>query len=98
MSTTEERLAATLHLVLHDAHRSYSNTAGWRGGIGGQAITMGCAFTDPAPDQEYTQYDLPSTALREFMTEHPDFDLNAAAELMRQELTAILNEPKEATR
>lgn len=91
MRTTEERLAATLSLVLHDAHRSYSNTAGWRGGIGGQAITVGCAFTDPAPDQEWAQYDLPSMALREFMTEHPDFDLNAARDQMRQELMDALN-------
>lgn len=83
---TEERLAATLWLILRDAHKWYSSTATWRGGVGGQAITMGCAFKDPAPGQEYTQYDLPSKAVREFIQEHPDFDLEAASEAMRQEL------------
>lgn len=88
--TMEERLAATLHLVLHDAHRMYSNTAGWRGGIGGQAITIGCAFTDPAPDQEFYQYGIPQGPLREFLAAHPGFDLTAAGEGMRFEFEAIM--------
>lgn len=88
--TLEERLAATLHLMLHDTHRIYANTATWHGGIGGQAITTGCAFNDPAPDQEIYQYDIPSSPLREFLAANPDFDLTAAAEMMRQEFEAVL--------
>lgn len=90
---TEERLAATLHLILHDAHQMYANTATWHSGPGvmaGQAFTMGCAFKDPAPDQEFYQYDIPSGPLREFITSNPDFDLTAAAEQMRQEFEAVL--------
>ncbi len=88
--TREERLAATLHLVLHDAHRMYGSTATHHGGIGGRAITMGCAFKDPAADQEWCQYDIPSGPLRDFLTANPGFDLTAAAEEMRQEFEAVL--------
>lgn len=87
---TEERLAATLHLVLHDAHQMYPSTATWHGGIGGQAFTMGCAFADPAPNQEFYQHDIPSGPLRDFMTDNPEFDLSAASEEMRQEFGRIL--------
>lgn len=89
--TSEEKLAATLYLVLTDAHRTYSSTATWHGGVGGQALTRGCAFKDPAPDQGWASYDLPSAPLREWLMEHPNFDVQARAEEMKKELLAILD-------
>src|SRR5574338_1696060 len=53
-------LAAALLLVLHDAHPVYGNTAGWRGGVGGQTITRGCALVDPPPGFGRPEYDMPS--------------------------------------
>lgn len=88
--TQSERLAAALYLVIYEAHRSYANTSGWHGGIGGQAITMGCAFKDPAPDQLWAEMDMPSKPLREYMEAHPDFDLKATAEALKTELAEKL--------
>ncbi|AMS02626.1 hypothetical protein BJD55_gp140 [Gordonia phage Yvonnetastic] len=65
-----DRLALTLDLVLHDAHPVYANTSGWRGGIGGSALTPGCSIIDPPPDSDWTQYDLPSKPLREYLAEY----------------------------
>ncbi len=85
-----ERLAASLALAIHDAHPVYSSTAKWRGGIGGQAMTQGCSFIDPPPDDDWTQYDLLSTALREYMLGSPEFDLGAAKKSMKEELLGKL--------
>lgn len=79
------RLAAALALALHEAHPSYANTAGWRGGIGGQAITPGCSFIDPPPGVTFTQNDVLSTPLREFLAAYP-FDLAQAKADLRAEL------------
>jgi hypothetical protein len=84
-----ERLAAALALALYDAHPAYGSTAGWRGGVGGQAITQGCAFLDPPPGLEFTQYDLLSKPLREFLDAHP-FDLEKARADLRAELQGEL--------
>lgn len=88
-----ERLAAALALAIYDAHPIYGSTAGWRGGIGGQAITQGCSFIDPPPDAEWTQYDLLSGPLRDFLAETPGFDLDAAKSAMRREFLAMLRPP-----
>ena len=88
-----QRLATALALALHDAHPVYGSTAGWRGGIGGQAMTPGCSFIDPAPGQEWTQYDLLSGPLREYLSDHP-FDLDAAKEQMKAELNAAVSLPE----
>lgn len=80
-----ERLATALALALYEGHPTYGSTAGWRGGVGGQAVTPGCAFIDPPPGFEFLQYDLLSTPLREFLEAHP-FDLNQAKADLRAEL------------
>jgi hypothetical protein len=87
---TAERLAAALSLALHEGHPVYSSTAGWRGGIGGQAMTPGCAFIDPSPGLEFTQYDLLSRPLREYLEQHPSFDLVKAKDALRAELEGEL--------
>lgn len=84
------RLAAALALALYEGHPVYGNTTGWRGGIGGQTITQGCSFIDPPPGVDFTQHDLLSKPLREFMQAHP-FDLNQAKDALRAELEADLH-------
>ena len=90
MADTETRMAAALMLMLYDAHPTYSSTAGWRGGIGGQAITTGCNLIDPPPGGEWACYDLPSGPLREWLNEHPDVDIRAEADALKAELMAHL--------
>lgn len=85
-----DKLAAALVLALHDAHPSYANTAGWRGGIGGMAITQGCSIIDPPPGHDWTQYDLLSHPAREWLKQRPDLDLKAAKEAIKAELNRIL--------
>jgi hypothetical protein len=82
----ETRLAAALLLMLHDAHPTYGSTAGWHGGIGGQAITTGCNVIDPPPGGEWASYDLPSKPLREWLADHPEVDIRAEADALREEL------------
>ena len=83
--TLEEQLVAALALALHDAHPVYGNTAGWRGGIGGQALTPSCSIIDPPPqDVGWTQGDVLSTPLRAWLAEHPEFDLEAAKESVKE--------------
>jgi hypothetical protein len=88
--TQARRLAAALALALHDAHPSYANTTGWRGGIGGQAVTQGCSFVDPPPNVFYTQQDVLSTPLRELLAADPTLDLATACHDLRAELEAPL--------
>jgi len=87
-----ERLAAALAFMLYDAHPVYGNTTGWRGGIGGQAITQGCSYIDPPPDAEWMDsgLDLLSGPLRDYIRAHPDFDLDASKASLREELRALL--------
>ena len=89
-SSVADDMAGALALALHDAHPSYGNTTGWRGGIGGQAITPGCHFNDPPPGEEWAQYDLLSTPLRAYLAEHPDFDLDAAKARVREQALRAL--------
>ena len=85
------RLAASLALTLYDAHPIYGSTALWYGGIGGQAITAHCAIINGGPPgMEWTESDLPSMALREFIAATPDFDLDAAKAAMLTDLRAAL--------
>lgn len=79
------RLAAALALALHDGHPTYGSTARWRGGIGGQTVTTGCSFIDPPPGVTFTQHDLLSTPLREFLAAYP-FDLTQTKANLRTEL------------
>ncbi len=83
MTDLEVELAAALYLMIYEAHRSYANTAGWRGGIGGQAITFSCGYLDPAPDQEWTIGDMPSEPLREWLQQHPDVNIQERAEKLK---------------
>ena len=86
-----ERLAASLALVLYDAHPVYGSTALWHGGIGGQAITAHCAIVHGGPPgMEWTESDLPSMALREFIAATPGFNLDAAKAAMLTDLRAAL--------
>lgn len=90
-----QRLAATLALVLYDAHPVYGSTALWYGGIGGQAITPHCTIVGGSPPGgEWAEYDLPSKPLREFLQDYSDFNLNTAKEDMKAELLQALHTPK----
>ena len=90
MTEAELELAAALYLMIYEAHRSYANTAGWRGGIGGQAITFSCGYIDPAPDQEWTTGDMPSEPLRAFLAANPGVDIKAKAEELKLRWTEWL--------
>lgn len=81
-----QRVAAAFALVNYDAHPAYGNTAGWRGGIGGATITHGCSIIDPPPDADWTQLDVPSGPLREFLAAFP-FDLDAEKAELKAEFT-----------
>lgn len=82
-----ERLAAGLALVIYDAHPTYGSTALWHGGIGGAAITSHCSIVHgPPPGDDWTQYDLPSKPLREFVAAFP-FDLDATKMALKKELS-----------
>lgn len=86
-----ERLAASLALVLYDAHPIYGSTALWHGGIGGQAMTAHCAIIHGGPPgMEWTESYLPSMALHEFITATPGFNLDAAKADMLTDLRAAL--------
>lgn len=83
-------LAAALALMLYDAHPTYANTTGWRGGIGGAAMTPGCSIIDPPPNALWTQYDLLSAPLRAYLDASPGFDLEAAKERVKAAALAAL--------
>ena len=85
-----EDMAAALALLLYDAHPTYGSTSGWRGGIGGRAVTQGCNVVDPPPGAEWAQYDLLSEPLRRYMGAHPGFDLTAAKARVKAAALAAL--------
>lgn len=80
----EERLVAALALALLDAHPSYASTAGWHGGVGGQAITRGCSLIDPPPADEWIEGVL-EDVLRSWLRDNPTFDLDAAKKRLQEE-------------
>lgn len=84
-----DRLAASVMLLAHDAHPVYGSTAGWRGGIGSQALTWGCSIIDPPPGVEWTQLDLPTTEAREWIKTR-DVDIDGIKADLRAEWTAAL--------
>ena len=88
-----DRVAASLGLVLHDAHPTYGSTALWGGGIGGQAITSHCSIVNGAhPGGEWAESDLPSHWLREWVRlRGGDCDHDAMKAAVRDELLALLN-------
>lgn len=88
-----DRLAATVSLLLYDAHPVYGSTAVWRGGIGGQALTPVCCIIGGPPDSEWAQHDLPSDSLREWVAERgmDAQSLDAAKDRERAHLLALLN-------
>lgn len=91
--TVADRVAASLGLVLHDAHPTYGSTALWRGGIGGQALTSHCSIIDGAhPGGEWAEFDLPSHYLREWVSlRGADYDHNEMKATVRADLLALLN-------
>lgn len=76
MATEADRLAAALYGALVLAHPVYGNTTGWRGGIGGQAITAGCSLIDGNP-KHVEPLEKIDQVLRDYLTAHPGTDLNA---------------------
>ena len=84
-----DELAATVVLLAHDAHPVYGSTAGWRGGIGGQAITPTCAIIDPPPGYDWTQLDLPTQPARDWLRER-DVDLEAIKARLRDRWLEML--------
>lgn len=92
MSDIETKLAASLYAVLWLAHTTHGNTTGSRGGIGGQAITSHCHILDPYPaSMNWTQLDLPSEFLREWIMTHPDVDIAAEATMLTSRWFEQLN-------
>lgn len=91
--TVADRVAASLGLVLHDAHPTYGSTALWRGGVGGQALTSHCSIIDGAhPGGEWAEFDLPSHYLREWVSlRGADYDHNEMKATVRADLLALLN-------
>lgn len=84
-----QRLTAAVMLLMWDAHQTYGNTTGWRGGIGGQALTTTCGVIDPAPDQLWAQCDLPTKPARDYVNAYP-FDLDTTKDSLKVELLAML--------
>ena len=82
----EDKLAAALVYAIHNAHPVYGNTTGWRGGIGGQAMTQGCSFIDPPPGEEWLQYNMIDEVLREYLEKNPDAKLQENAKALAQEM------------
>lgn len=76
----EEVLAAALYGVLLEAHPVYPTTAGWRGGIGGQAITQGCSLRDGRPDHR-EPLEAIEGILRSYIEQNPQFN---AAETLKK--------------
>ena len=88
-----DRVAASLGLVLHDAHPTYGSTALWSGGIGGQALTSHCSIINGAhPGGEWAEFDLPSHYLREWASlRGADYDHDEMKATVRADLLALLN-------
>lgn len=86
MIENEKILATALYLALHDAHPVYPSTAKWNGGVGGAAVTSHCSFTQGQPTGDDWVPHI-ETLLRDWLSMNPDFDLAAAAEYMKTELT-----------
>lgn len=82
------RMAAALNIVLFDAHIIYGSTATWHGGMGGAAMTMGCAFVDPSPKQQWMELAGFSQPLRQLLEMDQEIDIQAESEKMRQEFTS----------
>lgn len=85
MQVNQYRLAAALNIVLFDAHIIYGSTATWHGGMGGAAMTMGCAFVDPSPKQQWMELAAFSQPLRELLEQDKEIDLKAESDKMKQE-------------
>ena len=94
-----DRVAASLGLVLHDAHPTYGSTALW-GGIGGQAITSHCSIVNGAhPGGEWAEFDLPSHYLREWVSlRGADYDHDEMKATVRADLLDLLNPTEGETR
>ena len=88
-----DRVAASLGLVLHDAHPTFGSTALWSGGIGGQALTSHCSIVNGAhPGGEWAEFDLPSHYLREWVSLRGDaYDHDEMKATVRADLLDLLN-------
>lgn len=88
-----DRVAASLGLVLHDAHPTYGSTALWGGGIGGQALTSHCSIINGAhPGGEWAEFDLPSHYLRQWVSlRGDDYDHDEMKATVRADLLDLLN-------
>ena len=88
-----DRVAASLGLVLHDAHPTFGSTTLWRGGIGGQALTSHCSIVHGAhPGGEWAEFDLPSHYLREWVSlRGDDYDHDEMKATVRADLLALLD-------
>lgn len=95
MSDLETKLAASLYAVLYLAHTTHGNTTGPRGGIGGQAITSHCHIVSPyGASMAWTQLDLPSEFLHEWIKSHPEVDIAAEATQLTTRWHSQLTSPK----
>jgi hypothetical protein len=84
MSDLETKLAASLYALIYGAHTMHGNTTGPRGGIGGSAMTAHCHVIDPYPaSMNWTQLDLPSEFLREWIKANPNVDIQAEADALK---------------
>lgn len=79
------RMAAALNIALNEAHVMYGSTATWHGGMGGAAMTLGCAFTDPSPRQEWMHLAGLTQPIRQLMEMDQDVDIQVETDKMRLE-------------
>lgn len=82
------RMAAALNIALNEAHVMYGSTATWHGGMGGAAMTLGCAFIDPSPRQEWMDLAGLTQPIRQLMEMDQDVDIQEETEKMRQEFAS----------
>ena len=92
-----DRLAASVILLAHEAHPTYASTSGWRGGIGGQAITQGCSIIDPPPDAMWTQADMPTSEAREWVRGR-DVDFASLVVQLKADWSSALGFPARVVR
>lgn len=79
------RMAAALNIALNEAHVMYGSTATWHGGIGGAMMTLGCAFKDPSPRQEWMNLAGLTQPIRQLMEMDQEVDIQVETDKMRLE-------------
>lgn len=85
IQANQYRMAAALNIALNEAHVMYGSTATWHGGIGGAMMTLGCAFKDPSPRQEWMNLAGLTQPIRQLMEMDQEVDIQVETDKMRLE-------------